>query len=158
MKTYLLRLTAAAVLSALMGQLAPKGPSGRAARIASGLLILVVAFAPIGEIDTLAAAEDLMGKIKSDPLQTEFLEKANRELMSSLISEETEAYILDKARSLGLSPKVQVTMRMEDGIPVPWEAEVTGTATDIQKQTLSQIISEDLGIPEERQHWNLQET
>ena len=158
MKGYLLRLTAAAILSSLIGQLAPKGSSGRGARLAAGLLVLVVAFSPIGELDTLDAARDLIKYMGGDPLQTDFLAKSNRELMSSLISSEAEAYILDKAYALGFSPEVAVTVSVRKNYPVPWSVILEGQRTPAQQTALSTIIAKDLDIPEERQEWKTNES
>lgn len=158
MKGYLLRLTAAAILSSIIGQLAPKGSSGRGARLAAGLLILAVAFSPLGQVNTLDAAEDLMKQVKADPLQTDFLAKSNRELMSSLISSEAEAYILDKANALGLSPEVTVTVSVRENYPVPWSVILEGQRTPAQETALSTIIAKDLDIPEERQEWMTKES
>ncbi len=158
MKGYLLRLTAAAILSSLIGQLAPKGSSGRGARLAAGLLILVVAFSPLGQVNTLDAAEDLMKQVKADPLQTDFLAKSNRELMSSLISSEAEAYIFDKANALGFSPEVTVTVSVRENYPVPWSVILEGQRTPAQETALSTIIAQDLDIPEERQEWMTKES
>lgn len=158
MKGYLLRLTAAAILSSIIGQLAPKGSSGRGARLAAGLLILAVAFSPLGQVNTLDAAEDLMKQVKADPLQTDFLAKSNRELMSSLISSEAEAYILDKANALGFSPEVTVTVSVRENYPVPWSVILEGQRTPAQETALSTIIAKDLDIPEERQEWMTKES
>lgn len=158
MKGYLLRVTAAAILSSLITRLAPKGASGRGARMAAGLLVLVAAFAPLGQINTLDAARDLARQIRSDPLQTDFLTKSNRELMSSLISGEAEAYILDKAQALGFAPGVTVMVAVRDHYPVPWSVTLEGEMTPEQKATLGKIIEKELDIPEERQEWMTKES
>ena len=157
MKEYLLTLTAATILSSLISSLAPKGASGRGARIAAGLLVLVVAFLPFGEIDTLASARELMKTVSGDPLRTDFLTGSSRELMSSLISEEAEAYILDKAQEMGLSLQVEVTVSVREYYPVPWEVTLEGEMTQVQQSTLSSIIEQELDIPEERQTWKTKE-
>lgn len=158
MKEYLLRLTAAAILSSLISRLAPKGASGRGTRIAAGLLVLVAAFSPIGEMDTLSAAQDLMKGIKGDPLQSDFLSKSNQELMSSLISGEAEAYILDKAQAMGFAPEVTVTVSIREAYPIPWAVTLEGDMTEVQRSALSKIIMKDLDIPEERQEWKTKES
>lgn len=158
MKGYLLRLTAAAILSSLIGNLAPKGASGRGARIAAGLLVLLAAFSPIGKIDTLGAAQDLLKGMTADPLESDFLTKSSRELMSSLISGEAEAYILDKALEMGFSPEVTVTVSVREHYPVPWTVTLDGEMTEVQRNALSKIIVKDLDIPEERQEWKTKES
>lgn len=51
MKTYLLRLTAAAILAALIRKLAPKSGAGRGARLGAGLLVLVCLVSPLGKLN-----------------------------------------------------------------------------------------------------------
>ena len=42
----------------------------------------------------------------------------------------------------------------ENGLYLPWEAEVTGAITDVQQSRMTQTIAEDLGVPMERQHYH----
>lgn len=153
METYLIRLTAAAILGALVERLAPKGGAGRAARLAAGLLVLITAFGPVAELDTLAAAEHLARSAYADPLTTEELSRAGNTLLSSLISQQAEAYILDKARQSGLELEVQVETRDQEGYPVPWRATLAGSTDAVRRTDLAAVIAQDLGIPEERQEW-----
>lgn len=157
MKGYLLSLTAAAILSSLISSLAPKGSSGRGARIAAGLLVLVAAFLPFGEIDTLESARELVKTVSGDPLRTDFLTGSSRELMASLISGEAETYILDKAQEMGLSLQVEVTASVREYYPVPWAVTLEGAMTQVQQSALSRFIEKELDIPEERQEWKTKE-
>ena len=80
--------------------------------------------------------------------------KALREELGKLISQQTEAYILDKAGELGLEVTVRVETRTEgNGIPVPWSAELTGSWS----QALASALETELGIPAERQVWHERE-
>ena len=75
--------------------------------------------------------------------------------MASIIAEQTEAYILDKAGELGLEVTVRVETRTEgNGIPVPWSAELTGA----QSEALASALETELGIPAERQVWHERNT
>ena len=153
MEAYLIRLTAAAILGAVVQRLAPKGGAGRAARLGAGLLVLITAFGPVAELDTLAAAENLARSAYSDPLTTEELSKAGNTLLSSLISQQAEAYILDKAREAGLELQVQVETQDQEGYPVPWRVTLEGSVSAKDQEALAAVIARDLGIPEERQEW-----
>lgn len=153
MEAYLIRLTAAAILGAVVKRLAPKGGAGRAARLGAGLLVLITAFGPVVEFDTLAAAENLAKSAYADPLTTEELSRAGNSLLSSLISQQAEAYILDKAREAGLELQVTVENRDLEGYPVPWRVTLTGVVSQRKQAALKLVIAQDLGIPEERQEW-----
>lgn len=150
---YLIALTAAAILGALVRRLAPSGGAGRAARLGAGLLVLVTAFGPIASMDTVSATRDLVRRGYGDPLSSVEFGKNVNELMTALITEQTEAYILDKAQELDLSLTAEVTAKITDMYPVPFSVKLTGSPTEKQKQALTEIIAAELKIPEERQEW-----
>ena len=70
----------------------------------------------------------------------------------SIIKEKTEAYILEKAESLGLDISVEINFGEADSM-VPTEVRISGPVSPYAKDQLSKTISTDLGIPEERQIW-----
>lgn len=152
-KAYLIRLTAAAILASVVQRLAPSGGAGRAARLGAGFLVLLTAFAPIVSINTAEAAEHLAIQGYSDPLNTEDFASATNTLLTELITEEAEAYILDKAQALSLDITAEVTAQIQDTYPVPWTVTIRGSPTAAQKAALTENIAEELGIPEERQEW-----
>ena len=85
----------------------------------------------------------------------EELADTQTEAMASIIAEQTEAYILDKAGELGAEVTVRVETRTGgDGVPVPWSAELTGA----QSEALASALETELGIPAERQVWHERNT
>lgn len=154
MKAYLVGLTAAAILAALVRRLAPNNAAGKTAKMGAGLLILIAMLRPLGEADPLGAAQDLLKKGWQDPLSAQAAERGTNELLEELITDQTESYILDKAQALGLQLTAEVTTRISDYYPVPWSVRLQGTADAYQRRTLTEYISQELGIPEERQEWS----
>ena len=64
--------------------------------------------------------------------------------MASIIAEQTEAYIWDKAGELGLEVTARVETRAgEDGVPVPWSAELTGP----RSEALASVSGDGAGHP-----------
>jgi hypothetical protein len=116
-------------------------------------LILITAFAPIAELDPLAAAQSLARSGYSDVLSTAAVDQAANSLLEELITDAAETYILDKASALQLALSASVTCRVEDTYPVPWSVRLEGSPTEQQRKALTEIIREELGIPEERQEW-----
>lgn len=80
-------------------------------------------------------------------------EKLAQDALRQRIQEHTEAYILNKARQLGVQLQVQVTVS-NDSIPTPTEVCLVGAVSPHAKAKLQQILAEDLGIPKENQLWN----
>ena len=153
MKAYLIRLTAAAILAAVVRRIAPDSGAGKASRLGAGLLILITALGPLGEMDLVEAARNLTISGYADALTTQTVDKASNDLLEQLIIESAETYILDKAQALGVEITPEVETRLQGSYPVPWRVRLTGDCTTAQKNSLIKIISEDLGIPEERQEW-----
>ena len=101
------------------------------------------------EIDALKARQ-----AESQERQAE-LADTQTEAMASIIAEQTEAYILDKAGELGAEVTVRVETRTGgDGVPVPWSAELTGA----RSEALASALETELGIPAERQVWHERNT
>lgn len=153
MKAYLIRLTAAAILAAILRRLAPSGGGGKAVELAAGLLVLLTAFGPATNLDTLDAVEHLSWQQPENSLTEEALRENTNLLLSGLICDEAEAYILDKARSLGTEITAEVTAREENGQTVPYNVVIKGSFSSLQRLELSEFIAEELGIPKERQEW-----
>ena len=153
-REYLLRLTATAILAAVIRQVAPSGGAGRVTRMCAGILIILAAFSPLGKPDLLEAAQHLAQTGMSDPLSAEEFDQKTNLLLADLISQEAETYILDKAYAMNLDLEVEVkTSLREEGYPMPWQATLRGDPLDWQRLELSRSIEEDLGIPKERQTW-----
>ena len=153
MKAYLIEITAAAILAALIRKLAPKSGAGRGARLGAGLLVLLCLLQPLGRFyrDGTALFSRDWGQI--DPMASDEVSKEANRLMESLITQQAEAYILDKARAMGLEAEVTVTVHLEDRYPVPWVVTIRGSPTGQQKSALETEIQDALGIPPERQEW-----
>ena len=68
----------------------------------------------------------------------------------AIISAEVEAYILDKAASLGVDLNVEVWLN-DTGLPE--SVALSGQIAPSDRQVLSQFIDHDLGVGEEAQTW-----
>ena len=153
MKAYLIEITAAAILAALIRKLAPKSGAGRGARLGAGLLVLLCLLQPLGRFyrDGTALFSRDWGQV--DPMASDEVSQEANRLMESLITQQAEAYILDKARAVGLEAEVTVKVHLEDRYPVPWAVTIRGSPTGQQKSALETEIQDALGIPPERQEW-----
>ncbi len=153
MKAYLIEITAAAILAALIRKLAPKSGAGRGARLGAGLLVLLCLLQPLGRFyrDGTALFSRDWGQV--DPMASDEVSREANRLMESLITQQAEAYILDKARAMGLEAEVTVTVHLEDRSPVPWAVPIRGRPSGQQKAALETEIQDALGIPPERQEW-----
>ena len=153
MGEYLVSVTAAAIIAAIVRKISGKNGAWKAARLGAGLLVLLAAFGPVLEGDPMDALTDLVKRTCSDPLSTMELDLRSNALMETLIKEEAETYILDKALEMGVRVTAEVETKLEKGYPIPYGVSLRGDVQPREKQKLTEIIAEDLGIPEERQGW-----
>lgn len=80
---------------------------------------------------------------------------ATDNLNRAVIQGQYHEYILDKARELGLDElQAEINMQWsEEGLWLPYSAEIKGNWETAQMNKLKRLISDELGIPEERQQW-----
>lgn len=153
LREWLLGITCAAMLLALAEQLIPEGAGKRVLRLAGGLLLILMAVNPIAKLDT----RELERIVKEFDVQIqtadEELEATNDFLYESIIEEKTAAYILDKAKELGMNCRVSVSVAWDGEIPKPHAVRIYGTWNKAQREELSRIMEAELGIISSMQHF-----
>ena len=153
-REYLLSLVAVSLLTVLSRSLIPEGGVRRIASVICGLLLAICALSPLLQFDIDTAAQSIARiQMEKETLRTG-VEVKNRELVSQIIKQTTQTYILDKAASMGLSVQAEVEMNDEGSYPYPYRVTLTGACTEAQRRQLARSIEENLGIPAERQAWN----
>lgn len=152
-RQYLISVIAAAIIcSVIISFTGKKGTSSAMIKLLCGLFLSVTVASPwvgikIHDISTyFQVLHSDANSIVSDG------QIAAREETSAIIKSKTEAYILDKASSLGLA--ITVNVSLDDGqIPAPVSVTLQGKASPYAQQHLGLIIADELGIPKERQTW-----
>ena len=152
-KGYLLSIIAAAIICAITNALLHKKSAYAAlAKLITGVFLTVTIVAPwkdfrfdfiteyTEDVSNAAAAAANVG--------TESAQQAIGEIIKS----KTEAYILDKAVSMGLNIEVEVTLDSSDP-PLPQRVTIKGAVSPYAKEKLTKCIAENLAIPEEEQLW-----
>lgn len=154
LRSYLAGVIIVTMLLSLVQTLVPEGTLRQAASFTGGLVLLAALLGPVLDLD-LTGMEGGFSRWREEVAQRqeELLEAQESEL-SARIAAETEAYISDKGEELGLRVTARVETRTgEDGVPVPWSADLTGRRSG----ALEACLAEDLGIPAERQVWHERE-
>ena len=144
---WLLGLTAAALAVSLLTAMLPKGETiRRIAGLAGGLILLLAVVQPLLRVRYETYQREM-------DRQTEAYQAAYTNSLSGDIADRTAAYISEKAASLGIDCRVQVEVRTEDGLPLPY-----GASLDVERdQVLSDYMAQELGIPASRQSWQPEE-
>lgn len=153
-RSWLVGVTAAAMIAAAADTLAPEGAAKKACRLASGLLILLAVVKPVLTLDTADLSAALTRYRAASQEYSAALETENLRLMKSIIEEQTGAYIQDKAAELGAVCHAEVTCAVnEEEMPYPSQVTIRGDLTQAQIAALSRVIEEELAIPAQEQSY-----
>lgn len=152
-RNWLLGVTCAAMILALAESLAPEGSVKRICRLAGGLVLLLAAIGPVLKLDEADLTQITERYQLSAQEYSRELEAKNDFLYETIIEENAAAYILDKAEELGMTCRVSVTAEWEDGTPIPRSVTIKGTWTRQQREELSRLLEDDLGIPVPMQYF-----
>ena len=148
-RQYVLSLTAAALLGGILLSCVPEGSSRKILRLVCGILITVTALKPLGQL-RLPDLDALTGEYRQQAEAAVAMgqEMARLEAQEG-IRNDLEAYILDKAASVGAN--IQVELRLDGYVPAA--VTIHGTVLPAAKLRLQRMFETDLGIAKENQEW-----
>ena len=149
----LFRVVAAALAVSLISAVPLKNAAERVVRTACGALLLLVLLGPLLRLRDVDPARYLE-RFQIDGSVIDGALQEGRQRAGALITEQTAAYIWDKAEALGAEARAEVTLAaLSEHYQYPYAAVLTGRWTPEQKRELSDYLSQTLGIPPERQTW-----
>lgn len=153
MEGYILSVVASAIIcSGLRALFGSKGSIAALLQTICGIYMAFVLVAPLRNIDFSFYADYFSGIMEEAQTAADIGENLAVQELAKRIKEETEAYILDKAVSLGADVSVEVFLTGSTP-PTPSQITVKGAVSPYVKKVLSMYIEEQLGIPEEAQTW-----
>lgn len=152
-REYLLSVTAAAILAGIVSTLTEeKGSQAGLVRLITGLFLCFTVIAPIARIKITEFTDFATDLFTEGQMLSQDGEEYYTQALRQVITEETRAYILDKARTYGA--EIQVSVSVSEGdTPVPEYCTITGKLSAYVRQQLKKTIVNDLDIPEENITW-----
>ena len=148
MRAYLLRLICAAILTALVDALAGSGAGSGIRRLTAGIFLTLVAFSLPGSLE-LPEFDLEEYRRQAEAVVSDGKEQASS-VQSDIISESLAAYIGTKAGELGLT--VTAEIRLDEELR-PCAAMLTGAASPLQRQELTDTLVRELGLAKEAVTW-----
>ena len=151
-RTYILSVTAASILCAVLTALAGKGGSTASLmKLMSAVVLAAVIISPVANFTSvnlnryLDDLNDLAAEAVANGTE------ATQESVRKRIIEASEAYILDKAALYELD--IDVTVELDEEQLVPTFVEIQGAVSPAARRALEAMLQQDLGIPPEAQRW-----
>lgn len=147
---YVIRLSALSMMVGLLLPMVSEGTPKLLLRLVGSILLTVTALSPLTDLRFPELSEwDVSCALQGEAAAAAG-EALAQESRNTIIQQRTAAYILDKAAALG----AQITPEVElDSHGLPRSVMIRGDLTGQQRQRLSGIMEEDLGIPKEKQTW-----
>ncbi len=154
-RSWLLGVTATALVVALAETLAPEGSVKKVCKLAGGLALMLAALSPLAGVlgGDMPARADGGWREQARQYEQELTEESGQ-MYLAIIERETAAYVMDKAKEFGFECAVEVTCGYdEQAVPCPWEVTARGSWTQGQRARLERLLEEELGVPAQRQHY-----
>ena len=151
MTGYILSVTCAAVLAAILRTIAGEGAMGKLTKLLSGLFLAVTVLSPLVKIQIPDPARWLEDYMIEGELAARAGEAMAKDYSDAIISAELEAYILDKAAELGCA--IGAAVSLGDG-GLPESVTLSGEIAPADRAALARMVSRELGIGEEAVIWS----
>ena len=149
LRQYVFSVASGAILSGLVTGMMPKGACQKLLRLICGVFLTLLVIRPMLNLDLGSIVRELTGFGSRDgEAAAAFGEEMARDSMAAYIKRETEAYILDKARELGITADVEVTLGKDD-LQIPVAAVIRGNVPAALRTRMERLIWENLGIAKE---------
>ncbi len=146
-RQWLLGVVSCALLVGAVGQLCPDGSVRRLARFAGALLMLLSMLSPLTETGTATLAPWTESYCEAVARAKAELARDGENLLAEGIASELNAYIEDKAGSVGVRVRAAVEMGPHGGVPE------RVTLYGGYSEALAELIAEQLGVAKEKQIW-----
>ncbi len=152
-RSYLLSVIVAALICSILSALPGKNGTLNAVRkTLCGIFMSVTLISPLTALrmPDLDQYLDAFRWDAAEAVQTG--ESMSRQTAAQIIKQQTAAYILDKAKQMGAT--LEVTVTLSDGQPqIPCSVSISGMVSPYLRQRLTDMIEQDLQIKREDQHW-----
>ncbi len=127
------------------------GSGGRIRKMLCGMFVALIAISPLRSVDFSNLDNPLQDYTAMAQAASQSGITQAKDTMISIISEQTEAYILDKAETLGVSVNVDIEVDSESLQPT--FATITGSVTPYEKEMISGFLTQELLIERSAQRW-----
>ncbi len=157
-RAYILSVIASSVICGCVQLLvSKKNASATLIKSLCGIYMAFVLIAPLQRIDFSMYGDYFAGFTDEAKAVVADGENIAQQKYAEIIKSQSQAYIYDKAVSLGANVAVEVKLS-DDTPPIPCGITIKGAVSPYVKKVLADYIEDQLGIPKEAQMWMQSET
>ena len=152
MKEYVLSIIISAIISGIVSSFFDRNKSsGKIMHILTGILMTITVISPLKKI-TFSEFSNYFDNISATAgIYANEGKSINQENTAAIIKQSTEAYILDKAKNMGLDISVEVELNENNSVPCG--IMISGDVAPYERDILCDYIYDTLGITRENQQW-----
>lgn len=147
---YMLSVTGAAMLTAIVGSLAGQGSMGALVKLLGGIFLALTMLRPLVTLELPDPARWFSEfSLEGQAFSEDGVAMADQ-TMADIITNRVEAYIQDKAALYQAPVMAEVTLD-ENGVPI--SVIIMGDVGPYARTRLAEMMETDLGIGKEAQQW-----
>ena len=149
-RTWLLGITGAAILTAFAESLMPAGGVKQIGKLVCGLVLVAAVLRPLSGGGEAVSMQAFNAGTEELQARTQQLKAETDAKMREVIEEELAAYSMDKAAQLGISCQVRVACTQEeDGIFLPQRVQIWGVCQE-EGQPLAAVLQQEFDLGAEQ--------
>ena len=154
MGQYLFSVLTAALATSLVGVIFNGNKSvGSIIKFISGIFLGLTVISPILNVQSFNISDHFSSLTTNAEIIADTGSDFAAANQKAIIMEQASAYVLEKAKALNLDVEVELVLG-SDEIPVPEQIYIQGAVSPFARNQLSTFISDNIGIPEDRQIWS----
>jgi len=151
-REYAVSIIATTLICSAVSSLLQNSAAKGIVRMVTGIILTISIVAPLWKLEI--SIPEVFEALVPDEANTASAagENLSQEALRTIIKEDTEAYIQDKAAGLHADITAEVILNHGDP-PIPEKAVISGRISPYAKQQLQEILQTQLGIPKESLEW-----
>lgn len=151
--SYILSVTTASILLSILQSLLKKQSSSAILlKLVGGLYLAFTVISPIADIRLDGMFDVPLSFYTQGNTVAGYGHQTAQSHLESIIKDQCETYILDKALSYQAELDVEVTLS-DDEIPVPCSVQLRGPVSPYARAEVEQWLIHEMGISKENQQW-----
>lgn len=145
LRQYLLSVTAAALLTAILQAILPPSPVRRVMAFVCALLMFLVILRPLNQLNGQMLMQRFDAYMEELSAAQEEMTQTSAALTESVIISRSAAYIESEAEKQGIACRAEVSCHAESGVSIPTGFVIHGALTQAQQAAVKAVIAESFG-------------